>query len=186
MLAAAEAYNLRLALYYLIEISCESAFNDELLLQNASTLDTIFQAGMNSESNELKAKAFKTLTVFLSSIEDEKLVKKFEAVLQLLIAKAIELIKYDQESGVGAMESMNELIESHPKFIKPVLNDLLCIYTEVMEARGLLINLRTTAMHGVFLFCTHHSASIRKSDYFKTKMVVTYMQMLSEIDQDSE
>jgi hypothetical protein len=50
--------------------------------------------------------AFKTLTIFLASIDDEGLVKKFEAVLHVLIAKAIELIKYDQQSGVTALESL--------------------------------------------------------------------------------
>lgn len=41
------------------------------------------------ENNEIKVAAFKTLTIFLSSIDDEKMVKKFEAVLQVLISKAI-------------------------------------------------------------------------------------------------
>jgi len=81
------------------------------------------------ENNEVKVASFKTLTIFLSSIVDEKLVKKFEAVLQVLITKAIELIKYDQESGVTALESMNELIEAHPKFIKSIVPQLMAIYT---------------------------------------------------------
>lgn len=59
------------------------------------------------ENNEIKVAAFKTLTIFLSSIDDEKMIKKFEAVLQVLISKAIQLIKFDQESGVTALESMN-------------------------------------------------------------------------------
>jgi hypothetical protein len=47
--------------------------------------------------------AFKTLTIFLASISDDGLVKKFESVLHFLITKAIELIKYDQQSGVTAL-----------------------------------------------------------------------------------
>lgn len=40
--------------------------------------------------------------------------------------------------------------------------------------------LRITAMHGVLLLCMNHESSIRKNDYFKTKMVAAYMKMLSE------
>lgn len=84
-----ETQSMKMTLYYLIEISCESAFDDTLMLKNASNLDSIFQKGMADESNEVRAAAFKTLTIFLSCIEDEKLVKKFESVLQLLVNKAI-------------------------------------------------------------------------------------------------
>ena len=80
-----------------------------------------------------------------------------------------------------AVESINELIETHPKFVKPVLPQLLSIFTEIMEAKGLLINLRTTSMYGVLMLCMNHSASVRKNDYFKSNMVPAYMRMLSEI-----
>lgn len=58
-------------------------------MQNAAALEVIFQKGLMDENNEIKVAAFKTLTIFLSSIDDEKMVKKFEAVLQVLISKAI-------------------------------------------------------------------------------------------------
>lgn len=180
-LSAEESHNMKMALFYLIEVSCECSFDDNLHMQHAGSLEALFQRGLNDESNQVKVAAFKTLTIFLSSIEDEKLIKKFEGVLQLLISKAIELIKYDQESGVTAVESMNELIETHPKFIKCALPELLTIFTEIMEAQGLLINLRISSMYGVYMLCINHPASIRKSDYFKTNMVPAYMRMLSEI-----
>lgn len=87
---------MKMALYYMIEIICECSFDDKLLMQNSGSLEAIFQKGLMDENNEVKVASFKTLTIFLSSIEDEKLVKKFESVLEILINKAIELIKYDQ------------------------------------------------------------------------------------------
>ena len=81
-----------------------------------------------------------------------------------------------------ALESINEVIETHPKFIKPVLPQLLSIFTEIMEASNLLINLRSTAMYGVLMLCTNHASAIRKLEYFGSKMVPVYMSMLSEID----
>ena len=51
-----------------------------------------------------------------------------------------------------------------------------------MEASALLINLRITAMHGILLLCINHPSLIRKNEYFKNRMVPSYMKMLSEID----
>lgn len=177
-----DAHNMKKALYYLIEIICECSFDDKLLIEHSNSLEVIFQKGLIDESNEIKVAAFKTLTIFLSSIEDEKLMKKFEAVLQVLIAKSIELIKYDQESGVTALESINELIEAHPKFIKSVVPQLMSIFTEIMETPSLLLNLRTTSMYGLLMICANHPSLVRKNDYFKTNMVPAYMRMLSEIN----
>lgn len=89
---------------YLIEIICEFAFNDDaMLLEHSTVLEQIFQRGLEDESNEVRVASFKTLTIFLSSINDESLVKKFESVLAILLTKCIEAIKYDQESGKVAL-----------------------------------------------------------------------------------
>jgi len=60
------------------------------------------------------------------------MIKKFNSVLKTLLSKAIQLIQFDQESGIIALESLNELVEAHPKFIKPIFDDLLMIYAEIM------------------------------------------------------
>lgn len=72
-----EAHNMKIALYYMIELICECSFDDKLLMQYSSSLEVIFQKGLLDENNEVKVAAFKTLTIFLSSIDDEKMVKKF-------------------------------------------------------------------------------------------------------------
>ena len=58
---------------------------------------------------------------------------------------------------------------------------MLTIYVEIMEAEALLVNLRITAMHGVFLLASNHPAAVKKTQIFKTKYVGVYMKMLSEI-----
>ena len=144
----------------------------------------IFEKGLQDPSNEIKVAAFKTLTIFLSSIVEEKSMKNFNNVLRTLLDKAIELVKYDQESGVTALESLNELVETHPKFIKPIFDNLLMVYTEVMETEQLLVNLRTTAMAGIFVLCHEHHTLVRKAKYFKTNMVNAYMKMLAEVREE--
>ena len=181
-LGQVDAVNMKLALMYFIEIVCESAFNDELLLKYSNNLEALFQKGLEDPSNDVKVAAFKTLTIFLSSISDEKALRKFAGVLKILVAKTIELIKIDQESGIVALESLNELVEAHSKFVRPIFENLLMIYAEIMETAGLLVNLRSTAMAGILILCNQHHTLVRKSAYFRNKMVPAYMNMLSEID----
>jgi hypothetical protein len=180
-MTSSESVNIKLTLMYLIEIICEFAFDDDTaLIENSTILEQIFQRGLEDENNEVRVASFKTLTIFLSSINDESLVKKFESILSILLTKCIEAIKYDQESGKIALESLNDLIEIHPKFIKPIMPDLLRIFGEIMETEMLNSKLRITAMHGVLLLCMNHEAQIRKNEFFKARMVGVYMKMLSE------
>ena len=45
-LGQVDAVNMKLALMYFIEIVCESAFNDELLLKYSNNLEALFQKGL--------------------------------------------------------------------------------------------------------------------------------------------
>ena len=51
-----------------------------------------------------------------------------------------------------------------------------------METTQLLVKLRSTAMSGVLTLCMKHHTLVRKNSHFKTKMVPSYMKMLSEIE----
>ena len=131
-MANVEALSMKLALMYFIEITCESAFNDALLISHSSSLIPIFNKGFEDSANDVQVATFKTITIFLSTIQEESSMKQFNPLLKHILTKAIKLIKFDQDSGISALESLNELIESHPKFTKPIFEDLLMIYTEIM------------------------------------------------------
>ena len=105
--SSSESLNIKLSLMYLIEIICEYTFDDKMLMQYSPDLEALFQRGLQDENIEVKTCSFKTLTIFLSSIQDESLVRKFEGVLNTILAKCIELVKHDQESGKTAIESLN-------------------------------------------------------------------------------
>lgn len=59
------------------------------------------------------------------------------------------------------------------------------IYAEIMETKGLLVNLRSTALAGILILCNQHHTLVRKSPYFKNKMITSYITMLAEIDQQA-
>lgn len=61
---------MKLTLYYLIEMICECAFDDNLHMEYSGALEGIFLKGLEDETNQVKVAAFKSLTIFLSSITD--------------------------------------------------------------------------------------------------------------------
>ncbi|CAM6005251.1 unnamed protein product [Sphagnum balticum] len=128
-LSVINSINMKLTLMYFIEIVCEFAFDDNLLIQHSVEMVNIFSNGLKDDNNDVRVSAFKTTTIFLSSITSPVLVNEFTIILEVLLDKAIELIQFDQESGVVALESLNELIEAHPKFIKPMLPKMLRMLT---------------------------------------------------------
>ena len=50
----------------------------------------------------------------------------------ILISKTIESIKSDEEAGQKALTSIVDLIDTHPKFVRPIIKDLLNIFTEII------------------------------------------------------
>ena len=84
-----EVLNMKLALMYFIEITCESAFNDALLINHSSSLITLFNKGFGDASNEVQVATFKTLTIFLSTIQEESSMKQFNSLLKNIVSKAI-------------------------------------------------------------------------------------------------
>lgn len=79
----------------------------------------------------------RSMSIFLSYITDESFLKKFTSIFPILISTSIEAIKADEEAGKIALESFNDLIEAHSKFVKPILNELLQLICEIVGATQL-------------------------------------------------
>jgi hypothetical protein len=74
-----------------------------MMLTHSEQLIVLFNRGLTDPSNEIQVSAFKTLILFLSNIDNEESMKQFNPILKNILTKAIELIKFDQESGVTAL-----------------------------------------------------------------------------------
>lgn len=62
---------------YFIEIMCEFAFDDDLLVKHAESLNNIFQVYLNDSEPTVRVAALKSMTTFLSSIESQATLMKF-------------------------------------------------------------------------------------------------------------
>lgn len=62
---------------YFIEMMCEFAFDDELLLKHAQNLNQVFTLYLEDAEPTVKVAALKAMTTFLSSIESNSTLMKF-------------------------------------------------------------------------------------------------------------
>lgn len=152
---------MKLALCYLIEIICDYSFNDNLKLKYADGLNTIFSQLLTDTEIEVRVQGLKAMTIFLSTINDESSLNKFSSHFPVIISKCIEAVKEDGEAGKTAISSLVELLSMHPKFIKPLLNDLLVLFTEIVECKGLNEGLRIQSLGGLELLCSENEAAMR-------------------------
>jgi len=46
---------------------------------------------------------------------------------------------------------MLQLMEDHPKFMRPIINDLVNLFTEILSTKQFCENLRIAALEGVVI-----------------------------------
>lgn len=71
----AEDIKIKRALMYMVEITCEYSFDDDLLIKYSSDLSTIFSKYLEDANIDVRVSTFKSLCVFLGSIGNESLLK---------------------------------------------------------------------------------------------------------------
>ena len=74
---------------------------------------------------------------------------KFQGAVPTLLSKCIDAIRIDQDSATAALQSVNDLLESSPKFLDKNTEDLLTLYTQLMESTQYTADLRRAALHGL-------------------------------------
>ncbi|CAD8062503.1 unnamed protein product [Paramecium primaurelia] len=178
---SAQTLNQKLATMYYIEIMCEFALCDEQLIKHSQQLNEIFSAFLNDQSPQVRAATCQGISSFLVSIEEESLLNRFSNNAVVLLQQFAQVMQVDQEASVQALQSINELLENHPKFMKNLYGELLNIYTQLMGSQT-TISLKKSALHGLQTLCQIAPAFIRKSDQFKTSSILMIMKMLTEVD----
>lgn len=167
---------------YFIEILCDYSFEEELLMQFSQSLTTLFEKYLLDPDVQIRVLAIKSITIFLAYITDEKYVKKFTSIFPILLSTSVEAIKVDEESGKISLESLNDLIETHPKFIKPIINDVIILASEIFTTKTLNENLRNTALNIILSLSTENQSLLRKSEVFKTRVIPGILQVMTEVD----
>lgn len=73
-------------------------------------------------------------------------------------------------------------MESHPKFIRPILTDLINLLTEIISCNKFINQIRISAMHGIVVLATTSPSLMRKNESFKTKTVPIMAKLMTEVE----
>lgn len=178
---AAAATTQKIGLLYLLEISCEYAYEEKALLQKSRALEAIFALALDDSSVAVRTAGLVGLTAFLVNIVDEEAILSFRGVLPVVLGKSVECLKADEEAGRKALHSLTDLVESKPRFVRGITQELVVLFTEIMDS-PLSDPLRIEAMAGLLALAESNPAALRKSEEFRTRTCPAYMRLLTEIE----
>lgn len=170
---------------YFMEILCEHCFNEAHLKQASGDLVQLFEKYIVDTDITVAISAVKAIISFLSSIEDKDFVKKFSQILPVLLNTLITAVKQDEDSGVSLIQSLGDLIEAHPTFVKPIIEDMLATMTEIMKEKTFTDAIRNQAMNCIDMLGQFCDVAIRKSENFKKLVIPALMEILCEIKEIS-
>ena len=176
---------IKISIMYFMEILCEYCFNENHLKQASGDLVQLFEKYIVDTDITVAISAVKAIISFLSNIEDKDFVKKFSQLLPVLLQTLITAVKQDEDSGVSLIQSLGDLIEAHPTFVKPLIEDILHTLTEIMKEKSFTDGTRNQAMTCIDTLGQFCDVAIRKSENFKKLVIPAFMEVLCEIKEIS-
>lgn len=175
-----ERKTIKLFMLYTLETFAEFTFNNELLVNNADRFVEYFSTYLQDADPEVKTEAASAFTNFLSMIEDEKFIIKFQSAFPMMIDILIEAVRSNQERGLKMVNALDGLARSHTKFVKDHIERLLDVFTEMAGERSLSSGLRNAAILGIVGICTKHALTVKKSSVFCNKTIAVLMNIITE------
>jgi hypothetical protein len=169
---------------YTLEIFAEFTYNNELLVKYSDLFVGYFNKYLSDPDADVKIEAASSFTNFLSFINEEKDILKYQSAFPILMELLIEAVRSNEERGLKMVNSLDHLIKSHPKFVKDSLDRLLDIFTEMAGEKGLADGLRNAAMLVLISIAINNPQAVKKSKIFTDKTIPVLMQILTEQPDD--
>ena len=162
--------------FYIIEVLCDlSAITEKVLDSNAiENFKVIFTKGLNDNDIDVKVSSLNSATQFLSEIEDENVINNFSILTDKMLQTLVDALKYENEkkndsnqSGKTALETMNNIIERHPKFWKEKTDLIIDIVCQISRGKLFENSIRESALELIFSLAKNNPGTIKKSNNFK-------------------
>ena len=157
---------------YIIEVLCDlRAITDKVLDSNAiENFKIIFTKGLDDNDIDVKVSSLNSATQFLSGI-NEDIISNFSILSDKMLQTLIDALKYENEQnndsndkGKTAIETMNTIIDRHPKFWKEkTIIDIVC---QISKGTLFKNEIRESALELVFSLAKKNPSTIKKSSNF--------------------
>ena len=180
---------------YLIQILSEiNAFSGDVIDANAvENFQMIFNKGLNDTDVDVKIESLKAITEFLNSLPKEETILKFNVLGDLMLQTLVYALKTElgtapkgevNENSIGkaALEAINTLIDTYPKFWKGKMDNIIHITSEIAKTKEFPNAIRETSLELVLSLCANSSKAIKNSANFKNVFLPLIFELLMEVD----
>lgn len=127
---------------YSFEILSEYHLEQEHIVAHADNFLQLFTSTLQDENVEVKVAALKAISAFLTSIDDEDIVMKYQGMMESLLDVVISVLQKDETQGQASLESMIELTQLHGEVWSSCMAKLIFVISQVMKNREFEDNTR--------------------------------------------
>ena len=120
------------------------------------------------------------------SIQDQAILDQFKSLTQLVLDSTVEALKSDQQLGQQALESIVNLSQTHPQFLKENISQLVKIISDIIKMKDFEEGTRSQATEVVLTLAEQVPATLRKEQAIKTEFYPALIQMLTECEEDMD
>lgn len=181
---------------FIIEVLCNiNAINEDVLDDNAvNNFKEIFKKGLNDVDIDVKVSTLNSVTQFLINILNEGTLLKFNELTENMLDALVATLKYENEKKVAdieeskgkkALETMNEIIDQHPKFWKGKADLIINIVNEISKGKIFANEIRECALELVYSLAKNAHSAIKKSEVFKTVFLNLLFNLMKEVDNEN-
>ena len=147
---------------YNFEILSEYHLEQEHIVQHADNFLQLFTSTLQDDSTEVKVAALKAITAFLTSIDDEEIVMKYQGMMENLLDVVISVMQKDETQGQASLESMIELTQLHGEIWTSCIPKLIFVISQVMKNRDFEDATRQSALEIMNTLSENNASALRK------------------------
>jgi hypothetical protein len=167
---------------FIIEVLCDyKVLKDDVVKESVNDFHGIFQKGLLDGDVKVRVSSLKAITQFLTNLNKD-LIMSFSSLTGAIIDTLIYALKNDEDKGKLALESLNNLTESHPKFWKDNLETLLHVLYEIIKEKGFSFAIRESSLEIIYTLANKTPAFMRKSNNFNGEILPLLFDLLLDIN----
>jgi hypothetical protein len=169
----------RVFILYSLELLFEFSFSEEVLLKNLAPLSELLNSALADTEVNVQVAGASALTMLIGGISSDEILSNFNPLVEKLFDLIIKVIQQqDEDRGVKMLNTLDDLISSHPKYIEKYAETLLWMADEMIQSENLPDSVRITAMSLVSTFAKELPICAKKSSTFENKILLNLFKIL--------
>lgn len=174
----------RVSIFLLDSIIDLNLIKEDLIQVSTNDFNALFSKGLKDEDTHVRILTLKATTSLLSSITNKSLVNQFTGLTKDIINSLIYCLQNDLDGSKSksCLETLNILVETHPKLWKEDLDNFINVICEILKTSSFSYGIRQSTFQIILAISKGTPAYLRKSNIFKTQFIPLLMALLKDVD----